>query len=644
MTGGNIMKTIRRLYFYAVAFISFEVVLWGLIGLIRSIVNPDLITNNAQALAQALSLILVGVPIFLIHWLWAQRASAREEEEKNATLRAVFLYGALFATLIPVVQNLIALINRTFLGAVRISYERALVGGTQSWPDNLIAIMLNLLLASYFWSILRTDWSTLTDAENFKDIRRLYRFLWVLYGLLMVIYGAQQILHYIFYIPTGVIGTMGRETFINATALLVIGAPIWFFSWRILQDALADSDEKESLLRLGILYLLSLSGVIVVLTAGGNLFYMLLNRLFGEDMAWSEFIQKIGGPISLGLPFGMMWAYYGKWLALQIDFEVQAPRRAGKRRIYFYILSIIGVTAAFVGLSSLFSFLIDFGIVDSSLSSEGIRQSLTSALAILVVGLPLWLMTWRPMQAEALEDGDVGDHARRSIVRKTYLYLVLFVSVIGGMVSAGGLVFTLVNALLGGDNSNFVNSILNTLQVLVLFVVLLLYHLSALRKDGAARADALEARQEQFGVLVFDNNKGKFGESVKSAFIKHAPKVPVTVMNVNEKIPDDMKPSAVILPGSLAVNTPENVEAWMRSFNGSRLIVADVAAGIYWMNDLGQVAQSARILAEGQELRPQSATKTSSVWTTVAYVFAALFALQLVFILVMFGVSLVTGF
>ena len=73
------MKTIRRLYFYAVAFISFEVVLWGLIGLIRSIVNPDLITNSAQALAQALSLILVGVPIFLIHWLWAQRASAREE-------------------------------------------------------------------------------------------------------------------------------------------------------------------------------------------------------------------------------------------------------------------------------------------------------------------------------------------------------------------------------------------------------------------------------------------------------------------------------------------------------------------------------------------------------------------------------------
>ena len=63
----------------------------------------------------------------------------------------------------------------------------------------------------------------------------------------------------------------------------------------------------------------------------------------------------------------------------------------------------------------------------------------------------------------------------------------------------------LVNALLGGDNSNFINSILNTLQVLVLFVVLLLYHLSALRKDGVARADR---RRRHRGVLDHDRDHG----------------------------------------------------------------------------------------------------------------------------------------
>ena len=40
------MKSIRRLYFYLVAFISIEVVLWGLVSLLRSIVDQT-ISNPA---------------------------------------------------------------------------------------------------------------------------------------------------------------------------------------------------------------------------------------------------------------------------------------------------------------------------------------------------------------------------------------------------------------------------------------------------------------------------------------------------------------------------------------------------------------------------------------------------------------------
>jgi uncharacterized membrane protein YuzA (DUF378 family) len=109
------MKTVRRLYFYAVALISLEVVLWGLIGLLRTIVDKAAL-GTGSALAQALALVVVGVPIFLVHWLWAQRASAKDEEEQTASLRALFLYAALIGTLIPVVQNLLALINRLLLG------------------------------------------------------------------------------------------------------------------------------------------------------------------------------------------------------------------------------------------------------------------------------------------------------------------------------------------------------------------------------------------------------------------------------------------------------------------------------------------------------------------------------------------------
>jgi len=44
------MKSIRRLYFYLVALISVEVVVWGLISLLRSIVD-ETISGGADALA-----------------------------------------------------------------------------------------------------------------------------------------------------------------------------------------------------------------------------------------------------------------------------------------------------------------------------------------------------------------------------------------------------------------------------------------------------------------------------------------------------------------------------------------------------------------------------------------------------------------
>jgi hypothetical protein len=638
------MKTIRRLYFYTVAFISMEVVVWGIISLLRSIFGVNKITEGASNLAQALSLIFVGVPIFLVHWFWAQRVSEKEDEEKTAGVRAIFFYGILLATLIPAVQNLLALINRTFLSSANLYVSRAIVGGSQTWVDNLIAIVVNLLIAAYFWTILKAEWRTIPETENFSEIRRLYRFIWVLYGLLMAVYGTQQALDYVFTLSVGnVLGALGRETVVNAIALLVVGTPIWYFSWRILQDVLTDSAERESYLRLGILYLLSLGGVTVVLTAGGNLIYMLLMQVFGEGGNFAEFMQNIGGPISIGVPFGVIWAYYGKWLNQQFVFDEDVLRRAGKQRLYFYILSILGLAATFFALASLFSVVIDLVFTRAYLSSGGFASPLSTALGALVVGLPLWLMTWRPVQADALEEGSVGDHARRSVIRKAYLYLVLFASVIGGMVSGGILIFTLINSALGGGPADVTKSALNSLQVLILFVVLLLYHLSALRRDGATRADELEAKQENFKLVVLDNGDGRFAESVKAAFAKRAPRLQLTMVNLTEGIPVDLKADALVLPGSLAVNPPEMAETWIRSFAGFKLIVEDEVMDAAWMSDFGQAADSAQALAEGQKLR-FAPGKGMSAWTYVAYAFAVLFACQLLIMLLSLGVQLVAGF
>jgi len=629
------MKSIRRSYFYLVAIISIEIVLWGLVGLLRSIVD-NTISGGADALAQALALILVGVPIFLIHWSWAQRASAREEEEKTASIRAVFLYAILLGTLIPVIQNLLSFIDRSLVQATGLGIERAFRAfSEQTLADNLIAILMNGIVAAYFWNILRNEWLTLPDKENFSDVRRLYRYIWMLYGLLMTVFGAQQILRFLFYIPGNVLGELGREVVVNGTALLVVGTPVWFYSWRIIQDSLADPAEMGSTLRLGILYLLALGGVITVITTSAMVVNIIITRLLGGETTFRDFVREVGGPISVGVPLGMVWAYYGYWLNRHIEAVGDAIRQGGMKRLYNYILSFIGLAVAFVGVAMLFSFLIDAVTNRDFLTDEFMRSSLANSVSSILVGLPLWLTMWRPMQAEALAQNEMGDHARRSVLRKTYLYLALFASVIGGMATAVGLVYQLIRVALDGSaGSDFVNTLLNLGQLLFLFGMVLLYHLNVLRRDGASISDALAEKQGRFSVLVVDSGNG-FVDSVRAALTKLESKVQVTSATPQEKPHGNF--GAIVVSGALAVNAPE----WIRSFDGSRIVVQNEAKNLVWAEDAAQAAQSVQMLAEGQEIRRQK--KGRSPWMIVVYIFAALFGLILLFMLLALGISLVVG-
>jgi hypothetical protein len=644
------MRTIRRLYFYAVALISLEVVVWGLIGLLRSIFSARLV-NTADVLAQALALVLVGVPIFLFHWLWTQRAAAKDEEERSASLRAIFLYAVLIGTLVPVVQNLLAFVNRVALGISDLPVSRALVGGFQTWQDNLIAIFINGIVGLYFYSILRAEWKSMPEVENFADVRRLYRYLWLLYGLLMVVYGAQQILRYIFYIPvpTHLLGEVGREMFVNGLSLLLVGTPLWVYTWRICQEALSVSSpeeapaERESNLRLGVLYLLSLGGVITVLSAGGALLDVILRWAFGEAMQGYEFIQQVGGPVSLGVPLAMVWAYYGRWLEHQIQLDEDGTRRAGKKRIYYYILSALGLGAAFIGVALVFSFVIDL-LTSNAFWGDSLRSRLAAAISTLTVGLPLWLLTWRPMQAEALADGEGGEHARRSTIRRAYLYLALFAGVIGGMVSAVALVYQLVNALLSGEPpADFLPSLLNAAQLLALFGVLLVYHLNSMRRDSAQTDQSLQERQRDFPVLLIDPGNEAFVKTLKAAMAKHAPDVPLVVKAVSESAGME-EARAAILPASLALGPPETLRRWLQGFSGQKIVVGDIAseegAASGWVLTAltpEQAARSARQAAEGEDVR---LARPSAAWNTVQTIAVVIVGVQILFFLLAIGISL----
>jgi len=354
-------------------------------------------------------------------------------------------------------------------------------------------------------------------------------------------------------------------------------------------------------------------------------------------MTFSAFLSEIGEHVSSAVPLAGVWLYYGRTLTNEVNDLPDTPRRSGLRRFYFYILSFVGVTATFLGVLTLNSFLIDL-LIHKITWGETLLTRLTGALSTLSIGLPLWVVCWRSLIAEVNQEGEAGDHARRSLVRKIYLYLALFAGVIGVMVSAGSLIFQLLSSILGDPPSNFARASSMLLNILILFSVLLIYHWVTMRGDNRKAVLSLAARHEAYPVLVLATEIGEYSDAMVAALQREMPSLPIAVHVVDGGTPDEDLSLAqlVVLPGELISNPPEAIRLWLQGFDGTRIIVPTPSPGWLWVigsgrplsNLVRQAAKMVRHQAEGEEI-PQS--RETSSWMIVLYVLAGLVGIPVLF-------------
>jgi hypothetical protein len=268
-------------------------------------------------------------------------------------------------------------------------------------------------------------------------------------------------------------------------------------------------------------------------------------------------------------------------------------------------------------------------------------QQLCNALAALLVGLPLWWYTWRPVQAEARSAGSAGDHARRSVIRKTYLYLALFAMVIGAMLSGGWLVYQVLSHALGSSNPYNVADTYHWLQTCLLFLLWLLYYIATLRGDNRLSERSLAGLHAAFQVLIFEPGEGSFSQMLIGALRRSAPDISARVIAVAEGGIADagIDPHAVVLPSCLAVRPPEELRAWLENFGGKRIILPEMDADTVWLGAPGlsraelarQAALALRQLAEGQPVR---VAPPANAWMVIGYVLGGIFGLELLALLV----------
>ena len=98
------MITVRRWYIYLVSAVSLQAVTWAIIYLLRNLLTSGS-SPPVEAVAFQIAVIVIGLPIFLVHWLWAQRLAGRDPDERQSAVRRLYLYGMLALFLIPFMVN-----------------------------------------------------------------------------------------------------------------------------------------------------------------------------------------------------------------------------------------------------------------------------------------------------------------------------------------------------------------------------------------------------------------------------------------------------------------------------------------------------------------------------------------------------------
>ena len=577
------MKTIRRIYIYLVAFISFELTAWAIIGLVRSIFDTTSIGGNTADLAQALSMIVVGGVVFGIHWRMAQKDAAEDPKERLSTVRAIFFY-ALWASLIgPVVQNLLAIIYRGLSAIFDVPINSYAFAGNQIASDNIIAVVVNIGLATYIFSLMKNHWKSEPDVDAFKTVRRIFRYAWMLYALGMTLAGIQQLLSYLF----GGFGTIGfgaTRTLVWGISYLLIGLPLWINIWQLIVDSLKDSGERESLLRQIILYIITLLGAILFLFVFGILANEFLQTIFISKVRFSDFFSRVVEAVAILVPALLTWIYFNRVLKQDRAADPHITRRSGMRRLYIYILSFLGILTTFIGLEILVVFIADVLFGDNYLVGNGWINELINIFVLLAIGIPVWLRHWLPMNSEAAEQSEAGDHARRSLNRKGYLYIILFLGVIGIMFIAGSLLFLIISTVLGDPPDNLATFLTQVLGSLVFVTMLTMYHWQQLRADNSKSSVSLSAQHAEFSVLILESGEEEFTARLLKEFKEEVPSMPVSVQAIGNKFAENAESvDAVLFRSSLLTSPTKEISDWLTKFEGTRVIIPDETDHWVWV-------------------------------------------------------------
>jgi Domain of unknown function (DUF5671) len=505
----------RRVYFYGVAFASLVMLAIGLSGLGGIILDRlagglpgagQEVSRPLSELTQSVSLVLVGLPVWLLHWRLAQRAAEREPGEREAALRRLYLYAVLLTFALRWAFSTNELLQ-TALGALlgaELTFGRGPLGRALLVPLPWIAV--SGALWAYHRHVAVADRRLVGEVSASATLRRWYVYGVAFAGLLVMLNGAAGAFRLAWEslaavaLGTAVLGDAAAAARAGGTTL--VGLALWlahWSGWAIQAGPDVAEQDVRSVLRPVYLFLALGVSVGFSLTALARMLYYGLARLLGVSAPGGEggpLLLLLGGPLGTAVVYGTSWLYHRAALATQARAQPELPAQAGVRRLYVYLVSLIALGLLATGAGGLLWTLADAATSATRTLNrpDWWREQVSLYATLLAVGLPVWLAHWGPVASPGARRW-VADEPR-ALARRLYLYLTLLVGVLtllgsGAVAARQVLDLVLGEAATGGALTNLARS----LAVAAVSGAVVFYHQRVLRADVEITRKESEVRR-----------------------------------------------------------------------------------------------------------------------------------------------------
>lgn len=501
---------VRRFFQYGLLILALVIASSGVGLLLSAVIAPGaIVARESELLATALAFVIVGVPVYLLLLRWTRRKIDTDPAERASLGWAVYVNVVLIGSLLVMIGTggsaLLWLFGVDEYGAYRVAF---LIVAAVVWFAH--------------WRFARPELpASRTQAQLFIGSGA---------GLVTTsVAGA---------VALGVaLGALYDEAFStvlvsdwwrglrSALAFLIVGIVAWIWYWlRNYEHA-----ERTPLWNGYVLLLGVLGGLLTAVSALGTVLFSVLEWFFGSPepgSAAAHFEVLPGAVAALGIGAALWW-YHRSVLR-----SAASTQRQEVDRVYQYLLSGLGLVTAAIGvillLTAFFQALGPSPIAEAG--SSGV-DTLLGAITALVIGGPIWWVTWSSIQRRATDDPETE---LASPTRRIYLFLLFG---IGALISIGALIATIAtifeDIFSGGFGMETISESAVAISLLITVGLIAAYHWSVYRKDREALPEA-EPEGPSRDVVVLAPN------GLDAAAIAEATGAHVRVMQRLDEVPVDI--------------------------------------------------------------------------------------------------------